>query len=72
MNSKTMADGESDDHGKRPSRPPKDMKGLLKFCVENTKAEDAPSAGTFREISPEVMNATCSSTSTDTSDRAMV
>jgi len=26
----------------RQPRPPKDMKGLLKFCLESTKAEDAP------------------------------
>ena len=54
-----MSDGGSDDHGNRPNRQPKDMKGLLKFCVENTKAEDAPASGTFKELSPEVMSVAC-------------
>lgn len=47
-----MSGGGSDDHGN--GRQPKDMKGLLKFCMENTRAEDAPASGTFRELSPEV------------------
>lgn len=29
----------------REDRIPSNMKDLLKFCMENTKAEDAPSAG---------------------------
>ncbi|KAL8611757.1 hypothetical protein ACOMHN_009439 [Nucella lapillus] len=35
----------------RPVRQPKDLKGLLKFCVENTKDEDPTTAS--REMSPE-------------------
>jgi len=27
----------------QPSRPPRDMQGLLKFCIQATKGEDAPS-----------------------------
>ena len=52
-----MSGGGSDDQGN--GRQPKDMKGLLKFCMENTRAEDAPASGTFRELSPEVMSAMC-------------
>ena len=52
-----MSGGGSDNHGN--GRQPKDMKGLLKFCMENTRAEDAPASGTFRELSPEVMSAMC-------------
>lgn len=40
-------------NGDRPSRMPKDMQGLLKFCVENTKTEDAPQSSNFTEMSPE-------------------
>ncbi|XP_076451101.1 hsp70-binding protein 1-like isoform X2 [Babylonia areolata] len=47
-----MAEDNSDGQGQRPGgRQPKDLQGLLKFCVENTKAEDAPEAN--REMSPE-------------------
>ncbi|KAK7486418.1 hypothetical protein BaRGS_00022342 [Batillaria attramentaria] len=48
-----MADGGSGNDGDHPSRMPKDMKGLLKFCAENTKAEDAPGTSNFSEMSPE-------------------
>ena len=47
-----MTDNNSGNQDDRNSRPPKDLQGLLRFCVENTKAEDAPVVA--REMSPEV------------------
>ena len=35
-------------------RRPRDMQGLLNFCTELTKAEDAPNPSTAIEISQEV------------------
>ncbi|KAK7098699.1 hsp70-binding protein 1-like [Littorina saxatilis] len=51
-----MAEGGSNDQNgqnDRSGRPPKNLQGLLKFCVEQTKAEDAPEPSRFRELSPE-------------------
>jgi hypothetical protein len=45
-----MAEGEDRDS----RRYPQNYEGILKFCVENTKQEDASGPGQFREMSPEV------------------
>lgn len=48
-----MADGGSGSNGDHPSRIPKDMKGLLRFCMENTQQEDATGTSDLTEISQE-------------------
>ena len=48
-----MAD-DGDNGGDRQPRQPKDVRGLLKFCMEATRGEDAPGASTFESMPEEV------------------
>ena len=36
-------------------RYPANLRGILAFCTENTKTEDAPNAGTFVRMDDEVL-----------------
>ena len=45
-----MAEGEDRDGRRYPCN----LEGILKFCIENTKAEDTTQPSHFREMSPEV------------------
>lgn len=44
-----MASGDGNE-----GRMPKDMKALMKFCIEATKSEDAPSSEGFAPMDQEV------------------
>lgn len=53
ISSFTMAENHQDDQQDNPKQP-RDMKGLLNFCLEATAAEDAPSsASTISQMEPE-------------------
>ena len=44
--------GEGDEGGNRRYRP--NMQGLLQFCADNTKSEDAPGSSNVQAMDPEV------------------
>ncbi|XP_067654986.1 hsp70-binding protein 1-like [Haliotis asinina] len=48
-----MAEPGGNDGSRGPSRIPKDMKGLLQFCVQATKSEDPTTSSDFTQMSEE-------------------